>query len=77
MIFIAYHTKYFFIAIFINLLPGFLRIHALSDPKKNRECLYKFSQFIESVTSFMNDIFYCSFFVVFIKSIIIKISLIC
>ena len=32
---------------FINLLPGFIRIHALSDPKKNRECLYNFSKVLQ------------------------------
>ena len=37
-------------------LPGIFRIPSLRADKKNRECTYKFSQFIESVTFFMNEI---------------------
>jgi hypothetical protein len=38
-------------------LPGIFRIPSLRAAKKNRECSYKFSQFIESVASLMNEIF--------------------
>ena len=31
----------------IYLLPGIFRIHALSDPKKNREYLYNFSKILQ------------------------------
>ena len=31
----------------IFLIPGFFRIYALSDPKKKRECLYKFSKIFD------------------------------
>jgi len=31
----------------IYLLPGFFRIRALSDPKKKKECLYKFSRILQ------------------------------
>ena len=33
--------------LFIYLLPGLFRIPALSDKKKSRECLYKFSKFLQ------------------------------
>ena len=32
---------------FTYLIPGFLRIPALSDPKKDRKCLYDFSKFLQ------------------------------
>jgi len=32
---------------FIYLLPGFFRIHALSNPKIKKICLYKFSKFLQ------------------------------
>ena len=32
---------------FIYLLPGLFRIPALSDKEKSRECLYKFSKFLQ------------------------------
>ena len=32
-----------------NLLPGILRIHALRDPKKNKECIYKISKLIQTI----------------------------
>ena len=31
----------------IYLIPGFFRIPALSDPKKKKECLYKFSKILQ------------------------------
>ena len=31
----------------IYLIPGFFRIQALSDPKKKKECLYKFSKILQ------------------------------
>ena len=31
----------------IYLIPGLFRIPALSDPKKNKECLYKFSKILQ------------------------------
>ena len=31
----------------INLLPGIFRLNALKSEKKNKECLYKFSQILE------------------------------
>ena len=31
----------------IYLLPGFFRIPALADPKKKKECLYKFSRILQ------------------------------
>ena len=31
----------------IYLLPGLFRIHALNDPKKKSECLYKFSLLLQ------------------------------
>jgi hypothetical protein len=33
----------------INLIPGFFRIYALRDPKKNRKCIYKLSQFVSLI----------------------------
>jgi hypothetical protein len=33
----------------INLIPGFFRIYALRDPKKNRKCLYKFSKLVSLI----------------------------
>ena len=32
-----------------NLLPGILRISSLSNASKNRECLYNFSKFLQSL----------------------------
>ena len=37
-----------FIPFGINLLPGIFRIPALSNPKKNKKCLYNFSKFLQS-----------------------------
>ena len=34
---------------FIYLLPGFFRIPAISNPKKNKECLYNFSKLIQNL----------------------------
>ena len=31
----------------IYLIPGFFRIPSLSDPKKKKECLYKFSRILQ------------------------------
>ena len=31
----------------IYLLPGFFRIPALSDPKKEKQCLYRFSKILQ------------------------------
>ena len=36
-----------FIPFVIYLLPGFFRISALSNKKNKRECLYKFSKFLQ------------------------------
>ena len=33
----------------INLIPGFFRIYALRDPKKNRKCIYKLSQLVSLI----------------------------
>ena len=37
-------------------LPGIFRIPALRAVNKDKECMYKFSNFIISLTFFMNDI---------------------
>ena len=34
---------------FIYLLPGFFRIPAISNPQKNKECLYNFSKLIQNL----------------------------
>ena len=34
---------------FIDLIPGIFRILALSNKKRSKECVYKFSQFIENI----------------------------
>ena len=31
----------------IYLIPGFFRIPSLADPKKKKECLYKFSRILQ------------------------------
>ena len=33
----------------IYLLPGFFRIPALSDPKKEKQCLYRFSKILQKL----------------------------
>ena len=38
----------FLFPFFINLIPGFFRIPALSNRKNKKECLYNFSKFLQS-----------------------------
>ena len=40
----------------ISLLPGIFRIYSLRTTKQDKECLYKFSQYIENSTLFCFDI---------------------
>jgi len=37
----------FIYPLFMNLIPGFFRIPALSNPKNKRICLYNFSKIIQ------------------------------
>ena len=37
------------------LLPGIFRIPSLRAAKQDKKCLYKFSQFIENISSFLTD----------------------
>ena len=43
----------FIISFAIYLLPGIFRITALSKPKNKRYCLYKFSQVLQMILSFV------------------------
>ena len=39
----------FIYPIFINFLPGFLRIPSLKNPKQKKECLYKISKILQII----------------------------